>query len=166
MMKQSKHQQWNAKRNNINHDWLKNKIHTYLMGYIHNWGKKSAGSRFMSIWSQCAPQLVEIRTLIEQFPESMSPRVLFEESPLSRCDADTKSWLGEFVHQVWMRKYAVLTMQQEALDALDRVETLQNELAQAIELNNLKKENLERFSEACTVLISKISAFPHEVIVL
>ena len=157
--------EWQSERNDLNHDWLKNKLLERSNAWLDAWGTAEAFSGFRSIWPFCGPQFERIRKLIEQLDTAMSPKVLFEEEPLSRCDADTKAWLGDLMDALWRVRHLIREQQAQAKKALEQALTAWNHLAK-VGVDNAVKAEVQAFRDACARLSDIISKFPHEVRVL
>ncbi len=116
----------------------------------------------------------DIEVLLEMFEPRMSPRSLFDQPPLSRCDEQTKMWLGTLVHQMWLGRYPVREWVEAARDALYKADRAWLELAQALDaVSPVTVERLvaagpeiERLQEACQRLASAIEKFPSSVLVV
>jgi hypothetical protein len=103
---------WQKRRSDFNHDWMKNK---YIQA-LGDWHRllndeqedEDLEKKFVSdVLPQWESHSAEAFALPRNFKTEMSPRVLFKKAPLSRCDEDTKKWLGEVIHNLWLVRYAV-----------------------------------------------------------
>lgn len=155
---------WQAERNDLNHDWMQNKLLLHLGGWLSSWGKKSASGPYLEIHGFCRPQFGRVRALIEQLPVSMSPRTLFDEEPLSRCDSDTKIWLGDLIHGLWLAKNNIPQLKETALSALDSAEDTLSQIEE-FGLDKVDRKSVQAFWDACSLLSSTISKFPHKVLI-
>lgn len=170
---------WQNCRSDFNHDWLNNRYMNRLDGCIERLRIKSADtSRIIRFFTQQFPEWEEKREtaqeLILSFESKMSPKVLFEQAQLNRCDKETKKWLRELIHSLWMAKYPVKSWVCEAEQALmcanQQYANLKGALAT---LNQTNPEELAsllpdfvEYREACRRLSHSISKFPHEVLVV
>jgi len=168
---------WQKKRREINHDWLKNRFIVALNSWLRLLdGEIEDKMLEQSFLTQVLPQWEvrrqEISALLREFPSAMSPRQLFDEPPLSRCDNKTKEWLGEFMHALWLTRVSAesLTATAEATRAAadrayaDILQVLKNrepgDLKRAIKPY---RDLCDRFRNACQELGAALSEFPHEI---
>jgi len=168
---------WQTRRSAFNHDWLKNKYLNRLTGFLERIKTPDPDiarlARFIEEdFPEWEVQRDEVLNLIASFEEEMSPRSLFEQEPLSRCDEDTKLWLGELVHALWMVRYPVKEWVSSARNATHMANSKYDHLAKEIKV---QKESLQgnlkslltpflEFKGACDKLGKAISSFPHEVL--
>ncbi|MFQ6042927.1 MAG: hypothetical protein ACE5PV_18910 [Candidatus Poribacteria bacterium] len=170
---------WQRHRSDFNHDWLKNQYMNRLDGCIERLKIEGADiSRIVRFITQDFPEWEQKREtaceLVASFEREMSPRVLFEQGPLNRCDAETKEWLGELVHALWMARYPVKKWICEAEKALKSADCQYAALKKVLDsLNRIDSEQLASllpsfvaFKQACKELSQAISQFPHEVLVV
>lgn len=170
---------WQRRRSDFNHDWLKNQYINRLGGFIERLKTEGADiSRIVRFLKQDFPEWEKkretARELIVSFDREMSPRVLFKQEPLNQCDTDTKRWLGDLMHALWMARYPVKKWRCEAEKALKLVDCQYSALKKVIDsLNQIDSERLASllpslvaFKQACEKLSQTISQFPHEVLVV
>ena len=179
---------WQKRRSAFNHDWLKNQYMNRLDGFIERLKTEGADvSRIRRFITQDFPEWEVKRgivcELIASFEREMSPRALFEQEPLNRCDAETKRWLGALVHALWRARYPVKGWVCEAEKALKSLDCQYAALKAALNsLNPTDSEqprssrdseqlapllpNFVAFKGACEKLSQAMSQFPHEVLVV
>src|ERR1039457_499178 len=95
--------EWQKRRGELNHDWLKNRLILPLSkwlniidGDVEDPGFQSETLRLLlREWVESYPKIV---TLLKDVESEMSPRSLFEEAPLHRCDPETLQWLPALCH--------------------------------------------------------------------
>jgi hypothetical protein len=114
----------------------------------------------------------EAFALARDFESEMSPVVLFKALPLSRCDQDTKQWLGELIHALWMVRYSVNMLiadaGRKAESAKQAYNTLQDALktctnTKSIEAIRPLKPLFDEFCRCCEALAGAIEKFPSEI---
>lgn len=171
---------WQKRREVFNHHWLKND----LMMALISWSKLLEGidedpeterefiEKYVRTWPT---KHNEAASLIQDFAIEMSPKTLFETYPLSNCDEDTKSWLREVVHQLWLNRFSVnklVTDANASLNAVSRayerlVAALQSceDLTKAREMRLFRKQ-FDDYRVACERLGSAIEKFPGEILVV
>src|SRR4051812_27557431 len=115
--------EWQERRSEFNHDWLKNQFLNRLNAFLERLRSGNPDLekllRFvledLPEWKSHEP---EARWLIESVVREMSPRLFFDQSPLVRCDVGTKGWLPEIVHEIWLSRYPIRALQEQAAGLL------------------------------------------------
>jgi len=170
---------WQKRREEFNHKWLKND----LMMALGSWSKLLDGidedpetekefvGKYVKTWPM---KQQEAAGLIDDFEKQMSPKTMFNEYPLSNCDEDTKKWLGDLVHQLWMVRCSVVSLVENAHASLRTVFLAHERLMAALksckdlitarEMKPFRKE-FEDFRSACEKLGATIEKFPSDVLV-
>ena len=115
-----------------------------------------------------------VNGLITSFECEMSPRILFEREPLKQCDVETKKWLGDMVHTLWMVRSPVKEWMDEAEQALICADRQYFAIKKA--LPSLDQADLDQLSSLlksfitlrknCEKLSQAISRFPSKVLVV
>jgi hypothetical protein len=167
---------WQSKKSTLNHDWLK---HSFLPG-IANYLNILSGqiidedternfvNEVLFNWELRSP---EISSLLESFLEEMSPKSLFEYSPLARCSNETKTWLSELVHVRWLNKtkaIGLLTSSRAALQAADAAyNTLRYAIGEGPEWPLTEMQShfrlIQDFYVRCIELGDTLSCFPRTI---
>lgn len=168
---------WEKRRSSLNHDWLKNQYILALAKFLNLLDDRIEDAEFeQSFISRVLPEWethkTEARQIAHDFRERMSPKLLFTEAPLYRCDEQTVEWLSQLIHLLWLARYPVeqwvsnVCAQIEAGDAA--YGQIQNALKgcrntqSAEELRKFREHFLE-FRHRCQDLANAMSAFPREV---
>ncbi len=170
--------EWHQRRSKFNHDWLKNRYLNNLGGIIamlEN-GKSNTAhlNRFLKKdWPQWGSHTKEAKWLINSLEREMSPSVLFEREPLKRLRDDTKSWLRELLHQLWLTRYSIKEKTSTAGTLFLKVDKLYKNINHQLKEIDKLPENLKKmlpdfnaFREACLAFSKSISSFPSEVLVV
>jgi len=168
---------WQHRRGHFNHDWLKNQFLLALGNFINLLDdlieNEELESSFVAVvLPQWEEHRHEVIYLLADFEREMSPRTLFQTSPLARCDQDTQQWLGDIVHTLWLVKHPIQNCLQEAstrlCEADEAYECLQTELKRcsntrsASALRPLRSLFVD-FYRACQKLAKAIEQFPSDV---
>lgn len=103
---------WQKRRGEYNHDWLKNQYLPALSSWINLLdGRIKDASLERSFIPTILPKWEEkggaALDLASTFEDEMSPRVLLDAPPLSNLDQETREWLGSLAHTLWLRRYNV-----------------------------------------------------------
>jgi hypothetical protein len=99
--------QWERKRAALSHDVLKNEVlpAVFKLGSVIS-GKVDDPGFLVSLPSTLVPKVHrmcgEAESLADITESFLSPKQWFSLTPLNQCDADTKSWLPEIVHALWV----------------------------------------------------------------
>jgi hypothetical protein len=116
----------------------------------------------------------DLSELLGQFHREMSPRSLFGQLLLSRCDERTKAWLPAVVHELWRIRYPVDGLIADARTKLAAADAIWQELKAKIESTaGVEKfevfmqfrDNIESLAAACRALGQAIHLLPHRVLV-
>ncbi len=168
---------WQKRRSEFNHDWMKNK---YIQA-LRDWRRllndeqedEDLEKKFVSnVLPQWESYSDEAFALPKNFEIEMSPRVLFNEPLLSHCDDDTKNWLGEVMHNLWLVRYAVKQLIDDATTKAENAELsygrLQEALKRCPDIRNIEalrplSSFFEEFCKCCEALAGAIEKFPSEV---
>lgn len=163
---------WEVRRSVINHDWLKNVfladvLETFILlverGDAHEKQVKQFFELDLIKWDEYYPI---IKKLLEDYEKEMSPRTLFEALPLDQCDSDTKQWLGDMVHKLWIFRHDVKARIENGTAALEKADFQHRALLQKYKesdkgnnnwLKNLLPE-LYRFRDSCNDLKNALTA--------
>jgi len=161
----------------FNHDWLKNQYLTALGSWLNLLdGRISDSALERSFVSEILPQWegarVQAESLACDFEINMSPRTLLNTPPLSRLDDPTKEWLGETIHQLWMRRVRVSEIVSAVLREIDGADQAYGRLRQALctcsntesgeAMRSLRSEFSE-FRSCCQRVARAFELFPGEV---
>lgn len=168
---------WQKRRCEFNHDWIKNK---YLQA-LFDWRsllndeqedvelEKTFVSDVLPQWESHEKEALN---LPKDFEIEMSPKVLFKEPPLSRFDEDTKNWLGELIHELWLVRCSVKSLIADAENKAENTKQAYKKLQEAlktcadtksVELLRPLKPLFDEFCACCEALAKSIEKFPGEI---
>ena len=161
-------------REQFNHDWLKNQYIPALESFRNILtGQVQRLNPDQDFWYVEFPEWETHRTeaarLISGFEESMSPRIFFDEIPLSGCDTETKNWMGLLITKLWSARLSVPELTERAADCLKTANEAYEKLNAGLETNLHSKENdalaqsFEEFRNACHALARAFERFPNRV---
>lgn len=179
MQRVTKAPDWQRRRARLNHDWLRNQFLVHLDGLSEliessSWDDEFVDEFAGSILPRWEVQHENMRDLIDRFEDEMSPRTLFESTPLSRCRLQSNGWLEELVHILWLARYPVskwiADAHRSAGQANEAYARLRDVLKSSLagSLTEHLRENrplLTEFREKCERLSEAIGRFPHRVLV-
>jgi hypothetical protein len=97
---------------------------------------------FFSVLPVWEGQQEEITRLLHSFENEMSPRVLLRRREFANIQSETKGWLGDVMHQLWLSRYPV---EQWVLNALSKVD-------HARAAYDIIKKSLSRTDDICNVI--------------
>ena len=129
--------EWQKRRSEFNHDWLNNRFLNRLNGFLVRLQEAKPDAerlaRFLSEdlpeWKQHEP---EARWLVESVEQEMSPRRFFDGPLLNRCDEDTKRWLPNAVHEIWLARYTVRRLQNQTRALISQADERYQRLQKAL----------------------------------
>ena len=165
---------WQKRRAQFNHDWLKNQFMPALDKWLNLLDDKIEDPNFersftLSVLPEWHSHRDEALAIVSDFEQQMSPQSLFEREPLSRSDEDTKKWLGELVHHLWLERYPVKEWITNASAAVENADTaytqLQQQLQQCSNIQSAQvlrpfREQFAEFRKNCQDLARAIEQFP------
>lgn len=168
---------WQKRRSRFNHDWLKNQLIPKLGMWINILDDEIEDDDFVdtfvdTVLSSVEPHLNEALLLPADFVNEMSPRIFLNYHPLSDLDDQEKTLLGDLIHHLWLERYSVLGLVDDATTAakatIEAYSCLQNALASCsdvrdINLLRLYRDQFATLLNACRLLSKAIEKFPSEV---
>ena len=167
---------WQRERSGVNHDWLQNQFILALGKWENVCNGDVEDERFESVFVPGAlrdwPRRREdVAGLIGRFEVEMSPTRLFDDPPLSRCDAEIKAWLPDLIHSLWLERYRVKELVCTAREALEEADRAFSELelrlasaeADAGGRGSVVAGAVAEFRTRCERLARCISKFPSEI---
>ena len=175
---------WQERRNAFNHDWLKNKYLNRLDAFIKRLKKPNSDTfriiRFLNDdFSEWKKQQSEIENLLETFEMEMSPKSLFKKEPLNHCDNETRIWLGQLIHALWLARYPVKEWIYAGQNAFCNVNDQYNNIVKILKSKKLDCESEDyrtalkpliphflQFKKACEELSRAIGMFPHYILAI
>lgn len=169
--------EWQTRRSQLNHDWLKNvyinSVKAFLLRLDQYPVNTARVEEFMKEdlpeWEQ---RQCEISKLVWDAEDAMSPRSLFKTYPLSVATDETKVWLPDLVHNLWLCRYPILQLINNARAALENANRKYQDFSNIMSCCESECEHIERetklasckaFIVALSELTEAISALPHEI---
>lgn len=170
---------WERHRNLLNHHWLKNQLQVHLDSLLNAVGGPVQDDDFIrefcsSILPRWKTQFKRIHDLIESFEKEMSPRTQFNSGLLSKCKVQSKEWLADLVHVLWLARNSVPICVSGALECARDANNAYLSICDALEStageDQLRQLSMHRkllidFRNRCERLSQAISRFPHRVLV-
>lgn len=170
---------WQSRRSRFNHDWLKNQFLPALDNFLNILDgrvedEETEATFIASVLPIWETHRTEAHLLPADFERCMSPRTLFERPPLSRCDEETRCWLGDLIHKLWLARYMVGDLVANASARAREVDDAYIKLQQGLEECKSKLTARElrplrplfgQFRQACYRLALSIERFPNKVLV-
>jgi len=172
--------EWQRRRSEFNHDWLKNRFRTSLDSWVNSLEQQAEDpEREAAFLSEVLPawetRVGEALRLAEDFEREMSPRVLFSELPLSRCGEEIRRWLPDLVHALWLERHQVRTLVEDVLTAARAADSAYISLTQALENDGKTRSTKElgayrsqfvEFRNLCKDLCKAIERFPNRILAI
>ena len=168
---------WQKRRAAFNHDWLENQYLPALAKWMNLLDGRvedvQVEHNFVpDVLVQWEGRREEALALPDDFEEQMSPRQLFEEEPLLHCDAETKDWLGDLVHQLWLTRYPVKECISQASEQARETDRAYQQLQEALtKCDNVRsaealhpfRDEFATFRDQCQGLAEAIEQFSSEI---
>jgi hypothetical protein len=100
-------EEWEHARAKLSHDAVKNEIIPAVFKLCNVISGKVKDDEFLSTFllvmlPKIEETMHEIEALCLTAEQSLSPRQYFNIFPLSECDSETKAWLPDVTHQLWL----------------------------------------------------------------
>lgn len=166
---------WQRRRSEFNHDWLKNRYLNNLDGFIAILEMKKTDETRLTIfleedWNQWKAQQEEARQLIESVEAEMSPAVIFETGILKRMNPESQEWMKPLTHYLWLERHDIKNKISDCEGWLlkvnaqyDRINRMLDENGRTMEqLKNLLPE-FKAFRDTCQAFSESIGRLPSEV---
>jgi hypothetical protein len=168
---------WQRRRSEFNHDWLKNRYLNNLDGFIANLEMKKPGESRLEVflaedWIQWKTHRDEARKLIASVETEMSPTVLFETDLLKYMNPEARDWVKPLTHYLWLNRCDIKNKISNCEKGLfkansqyDKINRLLDESGRNMErLKNLLPE-FKAFRDICQAFSESISKLPSEILV-
>lgn len=176
-MKSKRQEEWQRRRSDFNHNWLKNKILPALDSAANLMQGKIRGATFLEELmtvelSEWPERKRELEALLDDFESDMSPRKLMSTLPMSEWEASLRDAMADLLHRLWHIRYPVSLWLQDARQAAVEVNSsylLLQETLIATANGTMQPEfssNFEIFRSACRKLSKAIEKFPNRILVL
>jgi hypothetical protein len=115
---------WQLRRSQLNHHWLKNEFSRHLRAFITRLAAREPDpgriAEFLKEdWPMFAANHGALLDLLSSAEDALSPRQLIDLPPLSRCPQQTRYWLGRLVHALWLARSPIREKVRNVRRALD-----------------------------------------------
>jgi hypothetical protein len=167
---------WQDRRSKFNHDWLKNGFLANLNTFLVRLERENPIQEDLEIFireelPEWESRIDEAEWLCKTVEDEMSPRRFFDVPPLANCSEETKQWLPELMHTLWMERYPIQKLRKDGSAALSRANTEYSGLKTALqETGMLSLERLRSLKgrfvalrSAASELRDILSAFDQDV---
>lgn len=130
--------EWQIRRKEFYHDWLKNRFLNSFDDFIEQLQKNNPDIHRVSAFlvedfPAWKSERQDAERIVQSIEDGMSPQRLLSCVPLSRCDVETREWLGHLVHGLWLSRYPVKEKAKESQEALASVDELYEKIACELE---------------------------------
>lgn len=168
---------WQRRRSSLNHDWLRSRVALVISRALRvisgeviaaDFDLNSAGG-IVGAWRERRDECVG---LLEDCAREMTPAVLLNETPLDQLDGDSREWLGEVIHELWLVRYAIDDRVASALalvSAVDqtcealRVGLLDDRMQSRVQLCDFARPLLGRLRTEVVQLSEAIEELPKDI---
>ncbi len=159
---------WSQRRFRLSHDHIRNKLLPAL-GAAENGLRGLAEIQVDEVLDEAVHTWEFVRRealdLADCFLSEMSPKVLFDESPLFLCSQETLDWMVPFVHERWATRNAVKDLVADLEKSILKTENAFQKLTERRKSGSAEGDALTvpRAREALARLAQQLSAFPTRV---
>lgn len=130
--------EWQIRRQEFYHDWLKNRFLNSFDDFIEQLQKNNPDIHRVSAflvedfpaWNS---ERQDAERIVQSIEDGMSPQRFLSCAPLSGCDVETQEWLEHLVHGLWLSRYPVKEKAKESQEALASVNELYEKIAYELE---------------------------------
>lgn len=167
---------WQIDRGQLNHNWLQNGVIVALnhavgvaTGTVLPRNVRQTLAEDINRWQE---RQQEFPSFLARFEDEMSPKVYFDQEPLSNCTEEVRSWLLPVTHDLWLQREKVKEKINTAMSAYETATETYRKLHEALEqLPEIPANEdlipfqwvLTEFKTACENLSQAISAFPQDI---
>lgn len=175
-MSQGMKTDWQKRRSEFNHDWLKNEFFRHLSAFVKRLESSNPDparltefiNEDLSAWER---RRADAQWLLATFETEMSPARLFRQSPLKHARSDTKTWLSRLVHELWKVRHPVEDWLKDTQAAFAQADDAYTQIKQTLRRNGgefrLQLDSFRDlavlFRDRCSRLNSAMSEFPSEI---
>jgi hypothetical protein len=174
-MKSIQSPDWQQRRSELNHQWLKNRLLSALDSAANLLGGRIKGVGYVQDvldeevreWQE---RRNELNILIDRFEAEMSPRKVFAASPLAEWEPEVKEIMSNLLHELWLVRNPVREWVGNARSATQAVETSYVQLVQSEPVGEDGRigpefcKHFEAFRSACRALAKTIEQFPNNIL--
>jgi hypothetical protein len=170
---------WQRRRNEFNHDWLKNRFIVPLNKWLALLEGEIEDAAFDRQFTKTMLQEWESHRetaadLAREFESAMSPSQIVATWPVSSGPDSSYEWLKNLSHHLWLARVPVRRWVEEALGSLHDADLAYAEVQALLKscpnppmAQNLShgKSTFRMFRDACVAVGAKFSQFPGEITV-
>lgn len=167
---------WQRRRSDFNHQWLKNRFLSALDAADQVIRGRIRGADYLQeLLEVDLPEWPERRgdlnALLEDFESDMSPRRLFDGPPLCECGSPARETLADLMHELWVARYPISGWLENARAAASKVDEHHELLRGTAPLDDSGgvraefAERLDGFRAACRSLSKALEKFPNRILV-
>lgn len=176
-MKTEAQPDWQRRRSDFNHQWLKNRFLSALDSAANLMQGRVRGVSYLqevlqvelAEWPEYGR---ELDALLADFEVEMSPQKLFETPPLSDWKPSFKEVISELMHELWLVHYPVATWLEGVRKAAAEVNECYALLEGIVPVDREGNVNLEfsvrfeAFRTACRALSKVIEKLPNRILII
>ena len=132
--------EWRNRCSKLNHDWFGHEFFNGFHYFIDQLQKREPDRDdvdMLKFWEEDFPawkthRRKEAQWIVESFEDYMLPQRFLSCTPLSGYDIETREWLADLVHGLWLSRYSVEEKVKESQESLALVNELYDELYEKI----------------------------------
>ncbi len=119
-------EKWCHTKINFSHDWLRNIYLRSLDSFIKQIHYVKPDIEFLKEKIKSEIPEIELKYneatwLIENCESEMSPRQYFISGPLSKMNNDSKDWMSDLIHSMWLFRYSIQELLQKGRHLLTEI---------------------------------------------
>jgi hypothetical protein len=169
--------EWQSRRNELSHDWLKNTFMPALGKFSNVLEGRVRDDAWITVFiTEILPQWPARKPEFEQlnltFEIAMSPQGLLTCARLPNCSETTRNWLRDLVHTLWSNRINCAALIVKADKAIQYTDSVYWRLIEALPPRGnwspsyLRdcREHLLCFRQSCQHLGDALTSFPREVL--
>ena len=154
---------WQRRRSAFNHDWLKNRYLPNLRRWLRCLDGEIEAPDFearfeSSVLPEWEAKRGAIEALLGACEDALSPRQAFAEPPLEQSNPELKTWLGDLLHALWIKRTELPSALEAARNAVALTDEAYAQIRSASDGNG--RERYGSFWEAGHRLAKAIERLP------
>lgn len=164
---------WQRLREVLNHKWLKNEFMQHLRAFVARAQATSPDLARLSEfavedWPKWEVNQRLIKSLLDCAETELNPCQIFDQAPLSRCPAESKVWLSDVIHGLWLARTSIRKRIEDARSALTDADEKYHALApifangRIVEIERVRQASgeLQAFASNVNRLSTLVSLLP------
>jgi len=160
--------EWSIRRSRLNHELVSNRLLQRLTalkrlaaGLVESKEDPTIGLKDM--WDRIRTEAMDLEST---FLDAMSPKCLFNDTPLCHCSDQTKSWLKPYIHEKWLKDTGAKERKARLAETIRKADEamvqLHDRLTHTKDFSKVNQHIIQAYKEV-NQLSNALTAMPHSV---